>query len=160
MTGEILPYRRASLILVNCFPFGGGGWFPRLSNTGVIKPVISTRRTCGALATSTLQGFLVFFKFPHKITELDYHSGAPPSAHCPPHRAQCGSSATYCPLCGAVSAPQALQLCPVWCCAFCLLLFVLDWFLFLVVCHRLGRLFVSLVGCCFCHAVVPVRPVR
>lgn len=107
VTCSILQYCRASLILVNCCPFGRGGWFPRLSNTGVIKPAVSQRRACGALATSTLQSFLVFFKFSHKITALDYCSGAPPSAHCPPSVAQCGRSPTYCPAVGAVSALRA-----------------------------------------------------
>ena len=86
--GIVLPYCRASLILVNYRPLDGGGWFSPLGNTGVIKPSVSQRRACDVLATSTLRGFLVSFKFFQKITALDYRRGAPPSAHRPPWWAQ------------------------------------------------------------------------
>ena len=156
----ILQYRRASLILVNCRPLDDGGWFPPLSNTGVIKPVVLFVLGLTGLASSTLERFFVSFNFCREFAGIDYRRGAPPSAHCTPSRAQCGSSATYCPLDGACSAPQALQLCPVGCCVFCLQLSVLDWYFCFRGLFCLGRLSMSLVGCCFCPVFVPMRPVR
>ena len=112
------------------------------------------------LVFSTLKRFFVSLNFCPEFAGMGYRSGAPPSAHRPPCWAQCGVTATYCPHHVACGALRALQLCPVGCCVFQLLLSILDWFF----CYRgifcLGRLSMSLVGCCFCPIFVPVRPVR